>query len=152
MKQQLTASFNDFAASLTDDESRQIAHALLATYQQPDWHKLEARMQAFASEPVITAMQVSSTAHMKALAAHKSWDATSRRILPVADSEGAAAETVEDRQALDRAKDALDTARTAAEKADDARHRGNTDGTPGQRQTARRLAAPFPSLTRRPPT
>jgi hypothetical protein len=52
---------------------RRVAQRLLATYQQPDWHKLEARMQAFASEPVTTAMQASSTAHMKALAAHKTF-------------------------------------------------------------------------------
>lgn len=58
-------------------------------------------MQAFASEPVTTAMQASSTAHMKALAAHKSWDAMARRVLPAADSEGTAAPAVEAAQALD---------------------------------------------------
>ena len=77
-------------------------------------------MQAFASEPVTTAMQASSTAHMKALAAHKSWDAMARRVLPAADSEGTAAPAVEARQAQDGAKDAIDAARMAAEKADDA--------------------------------
>ena len=43
-----------------------------------------------------------------------------RRVLPAADSEGTAAPAVEARQALDGAKDALDAARMAAEKADDA--------------------------------
>src|SRR5215471_14382117 len=31
------------------------AQVILASYKAPNWHELEARMQAFASEPVVTA-------------------------------------------------------------------------------------------------
>jgi hypothetical protein len=95
------------------DEARRITHALATSYQQPDWHKLEARMQAFASEPVMTAMQASSNAHMNALAVYKSSDATTSRVLPAVGSEATATQAVKMRQALD-------TARMAADKADDA--------------------------------
>jgi hypothetical protein len=97
--------------------ARRIAHALGTSYQQPDWHELEARMQAFASESVMTAMQASSNSHMTALAAYKSCDATASRVPP---GDAATAQAVKIRQALDEAKDALDKARIAAEKADDA--------------------------------
>jgi hypothetical protein len=38
-------------------ETRELAKAYLATHESPDWPALEARMQAFASEPVFTAIQ-----------------------------------------------------------------------------------------------
>lgn len=56
-----------------DDQFRQRGEAILATYKPPDWSGLEARLQAFASEPVITATQASSTAHRDAINAFKSW-------------------------------------------------------------------------------
>jgi hypothetical protein len=47
---------------------------ILASYKPPDWHELEARMQAFASEPVMTAMQASSTAHRQTMDVFLSWE------------------------------------------------------------------------------
>jgi hypothetical protein len=41
------------------DEDRQREQAHLATYQEPDWHELQARLQAFASEPVSKAVRAS---------------------------------------------------------------------------------------------
>lgn len=58
-----------------DDQTRRRGQAILATYKPPDWPGLEARLQAFASEPVITATQASSTAHRDAINAFRSWRA-----------------------------------------------------------------------------
>ena len=55
-----------------DEESDRHEVAYLANYAQPDFHQLEGRQMAFASHPVITAVQVSSTAHMYAMSASKS--------------------------------------------------------------------------------
>lgn len=41
--------------------------AYLSAYKPPDWHLLEARLVAFATESVVTAMQASSTAHERAM-------------------------------------------------------------------------------------
>jgi hypothetical protein len=46
--------------------------AYLANYTQPDFHQLEGRLLAFASQPVITAVQASSTAHMYSMSARQS--------------------------------------------------------------------------------
>jgi hypothetical protein len=100
-----------------DDENRRIAEGLLSSYQQPDWHKLEACMQAFASEPVVTLMQASSNAHMDAMAAYYSWNGV---IIVVGRGNSASAKAVEAQQAAEKLKDALDTAQITAEKADDA--------------------------------
>jgi hypothetical protein len=44
---------------------------LLAEYKPPDLQGLEARVQAFASQPVLTAMQASNAAHRAAIDAFK---------------------------------------------------------------------------------
>jgi hypothetical protein len=49
------------------------AEEYLATHEPPDWPQLEARLQAFASEPVFTAVQTSSAAHNDALSNHRIW-------------------------------------------------------------------------------
>ena len=59
----------DLVTRPMSDSDRQAAQRLLATYQQPDWHKLEARLQAFASEPVTTAMQGQAARRLGALGA-----------------------------------------------------------------------------------
>ena len=56
-----------------DAEFRQHAKVLLATYKAPDFHDLEARLQAFGSEPVVTAMQLSSSAHDGTAGAFRTW-------------------------------------------------------------------------------
>jgi hypothetical protein len=56
-----------------DDATEQRLRAFLATYSQPDWYMIEARMLAFSSAAVFTAMQASSTAHGQAVGAFTSW-------------------------------------------------------------------------------
>lgn len=56
---------------MSPDDDRQ-EEAFLATYTAPDWHQLEARLLAFASQPVISAAQASSTMHQRAMSAHRS--------------------------------------------------------------------------------
>lgn len=85
---------------------RQGAQEYLATYQQPDWSALEARLLAFASEPVFSAVQASSTAHRKAIDAFKSWRELAARQSP--SGEG-----------IEVANTAAETARQSAENADD---------------------------------
>lgn len=80
------------------DEASQRALSGLAASQEFDWHGLDARLQAFASEPVYTAVQVSSTASERAMIAFRAWRAA-----------GASSETSR----------AVDEAREAAEAADD---------------------------------
>jgi len=41
------------------DEETERARKYLASYQEPDWHELQARLQAFASERVFKAVQAS---------------------------------------------------------------------------------------------
>jgi hypothetical protein len=53
---------------------REREQVILASYKPPDWHELEARLQAFASEPVMTAMQASSTAHRQTMDVFHSWE------------------------------------------------------------------------------
>jgi hypothetical protein len=48
------------------DEGGQRALAALAAHREFDWHGLVARLQAFAAEPVVTAVQNSSTASERA--------------------------------------------------------------------------------------
>jgi hypothetical protein len=48
-------------------KARRRAQEYLATHEPPDWSALEGRLQAFASEPVFTAVQASSTAHQAAM-------------------------------------------------------------------------------------
>lgn len=50
-----------------DEHARQYAEAYLAEYKPTDWFGLEARLIAFASPEVVTAMQKSSTAHVDAV-------------------------------------------------------------------------------------
>lgn len=50
---------------------RKNAQEYLATHKQPDWSELEARLQAFASEPIFMAVQASSTAHGIALSTRR---------------------------------------------------------------------------------
>jgi hypothetical protein len=82
-----------------DDQTRKRTQEYIAIYQQSDWHMLEGRLLAFASEPVITAVQASSAAHRDAIEAFMSWQAA-----------GASSET----------RKAVDKTRKAAEAADDA--------------------------------
>jgi hypothetical protein len=56
-----------YQMSRVTDETRQLALAYLTTHKSPDWPALEARLQAFASQPVFTAIQASSTAHREAI-------------------------------------------------------------------------------------
>lgn len=55
-----------------DDEPSDV-HWSTDTYQAPDWQNLEARLLAFGSEPVFTAAQTSSSAHIKAMRAYNTW-------------------------------------------------------------------------------
>lgn len=54
------------------EEDDQHEAAYLANYTQPDFHQPEGRQLAFASQPVITAVQASSTADMYAMSASRS--------------------------------------------------------------------------------
>lgn len=54
-----------------EEPTTQQALASLAAGREFDWHGLEARLQAFAAEPVVTAMQISSTASERAMIAHR---------------------------------------------------------------------------------
>jgi hypothetical protein len=63
-------------------DARRRAEEYLANHQEPGWSELEARLQAFASEPVFTAMQASSTKHGDALAYLLLW----RKLADVGDS------------------------------------------------------------------
>jgi hypothetical protein len=57
---------------LGDDERLRI-QATLAALRKPDWNELEARLQAFASEPVFTAMQESNMAESYVVDRFKMW-------------------------------------------------------------------------------
>jgi hypothetical protein len=94
--------------------TRKNAEAYLAAHEQPDWSELEARLQAFASAPVFTAVQASSTAHSAAMGILKI-----RRLLATLDTsdEDDNAETAKD--AVAAAADA-EKKWQAAEAADDA--------------------------------
>jgi hypothetical protein len=84
------------ALTSLDNENKRIAEGLLANHQRPDWHKLEARTQAFAYEPVMTLLYASSNAHIKAMAAY---------------NEVASTQAVAARPPLARVQDALDNVR-----------------------------------------
>ena len=58
-----------------DDQSSRRYEAWIAAYVAPDWHLLDARMLAFGTEPVFTALQAGSTAHEHAIAALREWKA-----------------------------------------------------------------------------
>jgi hypothetical protein len=55
-----------------DDQARQRMQAYLAGHEQ-DWPGLEARLHVFASEPVFSAVQASSTAHRDAIKFFETW-------------------------------------------------------------------------------
>jgi len=59
----------------TEEQNIRRLEAYLAAYTPPDWYALGSRLLAFASEPVVTAVQVSSTAHEVAMRAQQSWQA-----------------------------------------------------------------------------
>jgi hypothetical protein len=61
------------------DEASQRALSGLAARQEFDWHGLEARLQAFASKRVMTAVQASSTASERAVIAFRAWDTQDRQ-------------------------------------------------------------------------
>jgi hypothetical protein len=79
----------------------------LASKYQMDADGLEARLQAFGSGPVFSAVQASSTAHRDAVAAYDSWRAAA--VGPEASRTG-----------LEKARRVADAARKAADDADDA--------------------------------
>ena len=54
-----------------DAESARREGEYLAAYTPPDWYALEGRLLAFASQPVIKAVQASSAKHMYAMNALK---------------------------------------------------------------------------------
>jgi hypothetical protein len=58
--------------NLPTEQAKRDAHHYLETYQPPSWIELEARLLAFASEPVVTAVQVASTAHLRVMQAYQS--------------------------------------------------------------------------------
>ena len=70
---------NNATQTSPPDEASQRALSGLAAPQDFDWHGLDARLQAFASEPVYTAMQVSSTASEHAMMAFRAWQTGIRR-------------------------------------------------------------------------
>jgi hypothetical protein len=66
---------HDMRGFRLDEESERRAEAYLATYAPPDLYSLEGRLLAFASQPVVTAVQASSTAHHRAIGAFHAWQA-----------------------------------------------------------------------------
>jgi hypothetical protein len=105
-----------------DGEAR--AKAYLDAYKAPAWYELEARLQAFASQPVVTATQAGAKAHMAAAAAYQAWHTAAgqtgagnearRQGIPVPSLPGEASGNValhqaqvEARKAADNADDAL---------------------------------------------
>ena len=85
-----------------DEQTRQRAQTYLDGHDE-DWPGLEARLQAFASEPVFSAVQASSTAHRDAIRAFESWRALA--IMPGGSPESAAVQ--EARKAAEAADDAV---------------------------------------------
>lgn len=105
-----------------DGEAR--AKAYLDAYKAPDWYELEARLQAFASQPVVTTTQAGAKAHMAAVTAYQAWQLAAgqtgadnearRQGIPVPSPPGEASGNialhkaqVEARKAADDADDAL---------------------------------------------
>ena len=96
-------------------EGRPVVSTHGANGEGPDWHDLEARLQAFASESVLTAVQASSTAAADFhRAASSFWPEIYERLPPAATE--AAAELAE---ATDQAREAVEEVRKAADDADD---------------------------------
>jgi hypothetical protein len=62
-----TAREHRTGINLPTEQAKWDAQNYLSKYQQPSWIELEARLLAFASEPVITAVQASATAHQEAI-------------------------------------------------------------------------------------
>lgn len=96
----------DMGTRPMDHRLRTGMQALAIKYQM-DAAGLEARLQAFGSEPVFSAVQASSTAHRDAVAAYDAWRA-----------EASAPEA--SRNGMEKARRAADAARKAADDADDA--------------------------------
>lgn len=92
---------------LVDEQTRQRAEAMLATFQPPDWYALEARSLAFSSEPVVTATQRSSTAELDCQVAVRSWQDLVAAAAPADEISMAAAAVAAARQAAEDADDAL---------------------------------------------
>jgi hypothetical protein len=95
----------DMGTRPMDHRLRTGMQALAIKYQM-DAAGLEARLQAFGSEPVFSAVQASSTAHRDAVAAYDAWRAASA---PEASRNG-----------MEKPRRAADAARKAANDADDA--------------------------------
>lgn len=95
----------------------------VARYETPDWVGLEARMQAFASEPVFTAMQASSSAALEFDRAASSWrQSLGRSVPPVPMDTGdilGATVLHEAVTATNQARETTEKARKVAEDADD---------------------------------
>jgi len=109
----------DTSETHVEDERDRRAERYLAVGHPPDWHNLEARLLAFASEPVTTAVQASATAHERTIGAYRAWhQAIARRTsdLLKAKRQGTAVPGPVD-PALEAA---VVRARKAAEDADDA--------------------------------
>jgi hypothetical protein len=90
-----------------DDQARQRTQAYLAGQEQ-DWPGLEARLQAFASEPVFGAVQASSTVHRDAIKSFGTWRAMA--VAPGSTDEhreAVATQVGEARKAADAADDAV---------------------------------------------
>lgn len=90
-----------------DPEVSKQFEAYLAIWRTPDVYQMEGRIIAFASEPVVTAVQASSTAEREARAAYNRWQQ---------ESSASGAES----EASKVAAVAAEAARKAAEAADDA--------------------------------
>jgi len=88
------------------DEASQRALSGLAAHQEFDWHRLEARLQAFATKRVFTAVLASSRASDRAMIAFRAWQAEAKKGEIFSEAN------------LD-ARIAADTALEAAEAADD---------------------------------
>jgi len=100
-------------ANRLDDQTKKHEEAFLAEYKQPDFFELEARLIAFASPEVVTAMQKSSTAHLDAMDAF-----ASEQIAVLAQK--ASGEPVGDDQISRLLQSTMSTgAREEADKADD---------------------------------
>jgi hypothetical protein len=56
-----------------EDEMKQRIEAYLAAFRPPDWQSLEARLLAFATEPVFAAARDSAAAHEKAMRNYRFW-------------------------------------------------------------------------------
>jgi hypothetical protein len=75
---QISRQYDTLSPHPANTKVRERVQEYLATHEQPDWPELEARLQAFASEPVFTAVQASSTAHREAMIRFNFWRVLAR--------------------------------------------------------------------------